>query len=91
LSPRLNFYRGRPEPVPTPAVRSRVSNDLYLNLMAFDRAGSHATLSVMVQPLVSWIWAGGVLVAMGALIGVLPLQKKQRRRKQAAAREAVAA
>ena len=91
LSPRLNYYRGRSEPVPTPAVRSRFANDLYLNLMAFERDGSHATLSVMVQPLISWIWTGGLIVALGALIGVLPLQKKQRRLTQTAIQEAIAA
>jgi cytochrome c-type biogenesis protein CcmF len=72
-------------------VRSRFSNDLYLNLMAFDRSGAHATISVMVQPLISWIWAGGVIVALGALIGVLPMQRKQQRLKQAALQEAIAA
>ncbi|MGH7470204.1 MAG: heme lyase CcmF/NrfE family subunit [Longimicrobiales bacterium] len=79
LDPRLNYYRGRTDPVPTPAVRSRVDNDLYINLIAFARDGTHATITTMVQPLVSWIWAGGFIVALGALLGVLPLKKSRRR------------
>src|SRR5262245_13166445 len=78
LDPRLNYYRNREEPVPTPAVRSRLSGDLYINLLAFDREGNHATFTVMTKPLVSWIWLGGIVVALGALVGTLPLQRKRR-------------
>ncbi|HEX5727450.1 MAG TPA: heme lyase CcmF/NrfE family subunit [Longimicrobiaceae bacterium] len=76
MDPRLNFYRVRNEPVPTPAVRSRLT-DLYLNLMAFERDGSTATLSVVREPLVSWIWLGGGIVALGALIALWPQRRKR--------------
>jgi cytochrome c-type biogenesis protein CcmF len=71
LNPRMNFYRERNEPVPTPAVRSRPNADLYVSLMAFERDGSSVTLTVYVKPLVGWIWFGGLVVALGALIGLL--------------------
>lgn len=76
LDPRLNYYKVRDEPVPTPAVRSRAVNDLYINLLAFEQQGEHATLHVLVEPLVIWIWIGGLVVFLGALIGVLPLKKQ---------------
>ncbi len=91
LDPRLNYYRGRDEPVPTPAVRSRFENDLYMNLLSFDRAGGHATFTMIVQPLVSWIWVGGLIVALGALVGALPLQKKRLRVTAPVPTEALAA
>jgi cytochrome c-type biogenesis protein CcmF len=71
LSPRLNFYRSREEPLPTPAVRSRMT-DVYVNLMAFEPDGSRATLTILIEPLVSWIWAGGGIVALGVIIGLWP-------------------
>jgi cytochrome c-type biogenesis protein CcmF len=71
LDPRTNFYRARAEPVPTPAVRSRLT-DLYLNLMAFERDGSSATISAVTEPLVASIWIGGAIVALGALIALAP-------------------
>jgi cytochrome c-type biogenesis protein CcmF len=71
LSPRLNFYRSRDEPVPTPAVRSRMT-DLYLNLMAFEADGSRATLTILIEPLVSWIWGGGGIVVLGVTIALWP-------------------
>jgi cytochrome c-type biogenesis protein CcmF len=71
MNPRLNFYRSRDEPVPTPAVRSRMT-DLYLNLMAFEADGSRATITILIEPLVSWIWTGGGIVVLGVSIALWP-------------------
>jgi cytochrome c-type biogenesis protein CcmF len=76
MDPRLNFYRARQEPVPTPAVREAVT-DLYVNLMAFEPDGTQATLSVVIEPLVTWIWLGGGIVALGSLIGLWPSRRKK--------------
>ncbi|HEX6307859.1 MAG TPA: heme lyase CcmF/NrfE family subunit [Longimicrobiales bacterium] len=72
LDPRLNYYRSRgEEAITTPAVRSRLHNDLYVNLLAFERDGSSATLHVIVEPLVVWIWIGVFVVAFGALFSIM--------------------
>ncbi|MGH7696489.1 MAG: heme lyase CcmF/NrfE family subunit, partial [Gemmatimonadaceae bacterium] len=68
LTPRMNFYRTQDSPVPTPAVRSRPWGDLYLNLMAFEQDGSSATIRAIREPLVPWIWIGGAIVCLGALV-----------------------
>ncbi|MGH7505777.1 MAG: cytochrome c-type biogenesis CcmF C-terminal domain-containing protein, partial [Longimicrobiales bacterium] len=78
LQPRLNFYGGQQEPITTPAVRSRMDEDLYLNLLAFDEGGAHVTLSVIVEPLVFWIWAGGLIVAVGAVVAAFPRRRSRR-------------
>ena len=75
LQPKLNFYRGTDTPISTPAVRSRLDEDLYLNLMAFDQQGTHVTIRALVEPLVIWIWIGGGIVALGALIAIWPRKK----------------
>ena len=82
IEPRLNFYSQQPaEPIATPAVRSFVDGDLYLTLMAFDRENaSHATVRVIVNPGVPWLWIGGMIIAIGAILAVAP----QRRRTPAA-------
>ncbi len=76
LSPRQNFYDASEQPVPTPSVRSRPSGDLYINLMAFERNGSTATLRALAEPLVGWIWTGGGIVFLGALIAAWPSRKR---------------
>jgi cytochrome c-type biogenesis protein CcmF len=70
LDPRMNYYPTSEQPVPTPAVRSRPSGDLYVSLMAFAQSGSNATLRVIREPLVPWIWAGGLIVVFGAVISM---------------------
>jgi cytochrome c-type biogenesis protein CcmF len=56
--------------VPTPSVRSRPAGDLYINLQAFAQDGSNATLRVILEPLVPWIWAGGMIICLGALVSL---------------------
>jgi cytochrome c-type biogenesis protein CcmF len=86
LQPRLNFYRGSDQPIATPAVRSRASGDLYLSLMAFRPDGGSATLRVIVEPLVPWIWAGGGLICLAALFAAWP--SRQARAARVVARSA---
>ena len=91
LDPRTNFYRARNEPVPTPSVRERFLGDLYANLMSFERDGSNATFVVYYQPLVGWIWAGGFIIALGALIGLMRPRKRAGRAAAKPETETVAA
>jgi cytochrome c-type biogenesis protein CcmF len=78
MDPRLNFYQTSEQPISTPAVRSRASGDLYLNLMAIERDGSTATIRMIVEPLVPWIWTGGLIIVLGALITVMPSRRRER-------------
>ena len=45
--------------------------------IAFDRNGAHATLRVIVEPLTPWIWAGGLIVVIGALVSVGGVKERQ--------------
>jgi cytochrome c-type biogenesis protein CcmF len=76
LDPRMNFYPTSDQPVPTPAVRSRPWGDVYVNLQAFTPNGSNATLRVIVEPLVPWIWIGGLIICCGALVSMAPSRRR---------------
>jgi cytochrome c-type biogenesis protein CcmF len=80
LDPRMNFYRSQDQPVPTPAVRSRPSGDVYINLMAFTPDGQSATIRVILEPFVPWIWFGGMIVALGAFVSAWPASRRSARR-----------
>jgi len=72
-SPRMNIYSGGQQPIATPAVRSSLTSDLYLTLMAFDNEGGrHATVRAIVNPAIAWLWIGGMIVGIGALIAIWP-------------------
>ena len=76
IEPRQNFYPAQDAPVLSPEVRSTIGGDLYLTLMAFDKDGAHASIRAIVQPLVSWIWFGGGIVVLGAIIGMMPTRRR---------------
>ena len=42
----------------------------------FARDGSQATIKLQVNRLVSWIWIGGVVLTLGALLAILPERHK---------------
>ena len=77
VTPRQNFYATQEQPVPTPAVRTTLASDIYTNLMAFKSDGSDATLRVLIEPLVVWIWIGGGIVCLGAAISLWPKRREQ--------------
>ncbi len=78
-SPRLNYYANSQQPIGTPAVRTRLSGDLYLTLMAYAQDGTTATVNVIVNPMVVWIWIGGGIMALGALFAIsMPSGRRER-------------
>jgi len=92
MAPKLNYYTARGgEPITTPAVRSRARNDLYMTLLAFEQDGSSATVSIIVEPLVSWIWVGGFIVALGALLAMRPARERRQASVRASPRATVEA
>jgi cytochrome c-type biogenesis protein CcmF len=70
MRPRLNYYAMSDQPIGTPSVRSRLDEDFYLSLGAYARDGSSATLNVIVNPAVIWIWIGGGIAVLGALFAI---------------------
>jgi cytochrome c-type biogenesis protein CcmF len=76
MEPRMNFYPTSEQPVVTPEVRSTVGGDLYLTLMAFDQKGANATIKMIVQPLVPWMWIGGGIIVLGAIICLIPAHRR---------------
>jgi cytochrome c-type biogenesis protein CcmF len=72
----LRDYPNSSTPIATPVVRSALGEDLYVTLLAYDPAARTVTLHVFVNPMVSWIWAGGAIVALGALFAIWPDRRR---------------
>ncbi|MDR7556609.1 MAG: heme lyase CcmF/NrfE family subunit [Armatimonadota bacterium] len=78
LRPRRLFYRAQEQPMHEVAIRSSPREDLYAILADWTPDG-RATLRVLIHPLVSWLWAGGAVLAAGALLAALPERRRQAR------------
>jgi hypothetical protein len=72
VEPRLNHYKSMGTPIGTPEVRTGLDEDLYLSLVNVDPVAGTASLEVLVQPLVWWLWFGGALMALGTVVAGWP-------------------
>ncbi len=66
------------QPATEVGIRSTLKEDLYVILADYDRAADIATVSVMVNPLVLWIWLGGTIMVLGTMIALAPDKTKVR-------------
>jgi cytochrome c-type biogenesis protein CcmF len=66
------FRKHEDQPTTEVAIRRGFWEDLYIVLAAFDLQTQSATLHVVVNPLVNWIWFGFGILALGTLIALLP-------------------
>ena len=66
------FRKHEEEPTTEVAIRRGVSEDLYIVMPAFDLKDQSASLHVVVNPLVNWIWVGFGIMALGTGIALLP-------------------
>ncbi len=85
LTPEKYFHRSYEQAVSEVAIRSTLREDLYVILIGRDEDGTTA-FKVLVNPLVSWIWIGGIVVVLGGLIAFWPERRQLPAPEQASAR-----
>jgi cytochrome c-type biogenesis protein CcmF len=62
-----------------PALVSSMKEDLYVLLGGFEADGSLATFKVFINPLVNWLWLGGIVFILGTLVAAWPNAAEERR------------
>jgi cytochrome c-type biogenesis protein CcmF len=72
LRPEKRFYKKPKQPTTEVANRSTLREDLYVVLGSYDPKTQLATIQAYVNPLVVWIWLGGLILAMGTAVAVWP-------------------
>jgi cytochrome c-type biogenesis protein CcmF len=72
LYPRMNQYENQREPIGTPAVRSSLTEDLYLSIQNIDSDSGTIGLLVLINPMVAWIWIATAVIALGGLVAIVP-------------------
>jgi cytochrome c-type biogenesis protein CcmF len=90
FTPATTNFGGSLATVGTPAIDSGALGDVYLT---FDQVGGLGTTSgnlpvpnlpagsvaigVVIEPLLAWLWAGGLLVGVGGLLALLPGSRRR--------------
>ena len=72
LQPEKRFYKKPKQPTTEVANRSTLREDLYVVLGAYDPQSKLVTILAYVNPLVTWIWLGGLILALGTAVAVWP-------------------
>ena len=77
LAPALTYYPNATQPIGSPGIGAGPDHDVYAILAAYDGRGrAWATIQLRVIPLVSWLWVGGAIVGLGALLAGLPAPRR---------------
>jgi len=73
LYPRRDYYYESQQPMTIPGVRSTWEDDFYILLVDWQPVSTAgATFKVYHNPLVNWLWLGGIVFILGTLIAAWP-------------------
>lgn len=77
--PAVSNYPFQNEAIGTPAVDSTPVRDVYVTLTAVPSGPkSDASIGVIVEPLVMWLWLGGVVILLGTILAAWPGRRRRR-------------
>ncbi len=78
-APALHRFNNATQTIGSPSVRWGVVDDVYLTLRAApDGEAAAAVVGVLVLPLVSWLWIGGGIIALGTALALVPGPRRRR-------------
>ena len=72
MHPEKRFYKKQNQPTTEVDIRPTLVEDLYLVLGSYDEPSGLATFQVFINPLVSWIWIGGLILILGTCVIMAP-------------------
>jgi cytochrome c-type biogenesis protein CcmF len=84
LLPERRFYKASDQDTTEVALRSSLKEDLYVVLAGFNKEMSKAVFHAYLNPLVAWIWIGGVTFVLGTLICLIPSKQGMAKSKSVA-------
>ena len=77
--PSINQFRAGGNAIGTPSVATSLVEDVYLTLLELPESDTDpAIIRVVLQPLVTWLWIGGAIVAFGTLLAAVPDRARPR-------------
>jgi cytochrome c-type biogenesis protein CcmF len=76
LRPEKQFYHSTQQPVSEVAIRTTLRDDLYVALSGWAEDSEVIDLQVVVSPLQVWIWIGGAVLLLGAVVAIWPTRSR---------------
>jgi cytochrome c-type biogenesis protein CcmF len=73
LYPRRDYYYESQQNMTIPGVRSTMEDDFYVLLVDWQTSSTQsATFKIYHNPLINWVWTGGLIFILGTLIAAWP-------------------
>jgi cytochrome c-type biogenesis protein CcmF len=79
LNPRTELYTRTQQPMTIPDARSTVMEDFYVIMVNWEpTSADQATFRIYLNPLINWVWFGGLIFVLGTLIAAWPDPAEER-------------
>jgi cytochrome c-type biogenesis protein CcmF len=89
--PRRDFYYDSQQSVTIPGVRTTLEDDFYVLLVGWEPIGTQgATFKVYHNPLVNFIWLGGLVFILGTMVAAWPDRDPELSRRRTSIKSATA-
>jgi len=72
MHPERRFFIAEQQPLSHVALRSDLARDLYVVMAGRDPVSGKAIIHVIINPLVQWVWIGGMVVLLGTILALIP-------------------
>jgi cytochrome c-type biogenesis protein CcmF len=82
LHPEKRHYHASEQSTSEVAMRSNLKEDLYMVLAGVSENEDRAVVQLFLNPLVAWVWIGGIVMAAGTVIAILPDVRETRINRQ---------
>jgi cytochrome c-type biogenesis protein CcmF len=76
LRPEKRFYTASRQSTSEVGIRVRPNEDVYLNFGTMSDDNQRAVIQAFINPLVSWVWVGGLVLIGGTLVCLVPSKIK---------------
>ena len=78
LSPEKRFYKASEQPASEVAIARQLNHDIYVVFAGVNESGDKAVIQAYINPLVQWVWIGGMVMILGTFVCMLPALKARR-------------
>jgi cytochrome c-type biogenesis protein CcmF len=75
MEPAISTFPNSAQGIGTPAIHTTPWRDVYLTLVSSPTSGE-VTIGVQTTNLVMWLWIGGLIMALGTAIALVPARKR---------------
>jgi cytochrome c-type biogenesis protein CcmF len=75
LAPAISTFPNAAEGIGTPSIHTTLWRDIYLTLVSSPTSG-RVTIGVQIGTMVMWLWIGGLIMALGTALALVPVRKR---------------